>query len=300
MVEPTTFGFDEHTAKTNAFQTSLQLDPAELARRVRSEFEACVAALRANGVDVVVFASADLAPKPSAVFPNNWLSMWPDGRVYLYPMATASRRLEREGAVIDRLRESFRVDRVVDISRHEEKGKHLESTGVMVFDHTHKVAYGCISGRCDEGLFRRHARQLGYEAQVFRAHDANGVPIYHTNVMMAVQESTAVVCSEAITDLDERERITQRLQDSGREVVDISYDQMGRFCGNVMQLAGTDGKRMLLLSQTAHNAFTPEQRAVLARDSVLVPVAVPTLEALGGGSVRCMVAEIFLPALIMV
>lgn len=295
MVEPSTFGFDEQTAETNAFQTNVELSAREIGSRVRAEFHVCVEALRSAGVDVLVHDFEDGVARPNAVFPNNWLSTWPDGRVYLYPMATASRRAERDDVVIGGLKRRFQVADVVDITSAEQQGKYLESTGVMVFDHAAKEVYGCISKRCDEALFTAHARTLGYEPRAFHAVDESGSAIYHTNVMMAVQEATAVVCLESIRDAREREQIERALESTGHEVVDISFEQMAQFCGNVIQLRAKDGAKVLLMSQSAHDAFTAVQLAVLSRDNKLVVAAVPTIEAIGGGSVRCMVAEIFLP-----
>jgi hypothetical protein len=295
MVEPSTFGFDEQTAETNSFQMNVQLSPSEIGALVRAEFHACVESLRAEGVEVVVHDFEDGVPRPNAVFPNNWLSTWPDGRVYLYPMATASRRAERDDVVIDRLKRDFRVSEVVDITSTEQQGRFLESTGVMVFDHAAKEVYACISKRCDEELFTEHARMLGYKPRAFHADDKNGSAVYHTNIMLAVQQSTAVVCLDTIKNLRERAQIQRSLENSGHVLVDISYAQMAAYCANVIQLRAKDGSKVLLMSQSAHDAFTPEQVSVLSQDNKLVVAAVPTIEAVGGGSVRCMVAEIFLP-----
>jgi hypothetical protein len=295
MVAPTTFDYDRQTAESNAFQTKLDLSRGVIKNQVRAEFAACVKALREAGVQVVVHEFHDRVKRPSAVFPNNWLSTWPDGRIYLYPMATASRRAERNDGVTRDLSRNFEVRGVVDLSGPELKGKYLESTGVMVFDHSAKVAYGCLSVRCDSELFLAHAKALGYQAHLFHSYGASGAPVYHTNVMMAVQAKTAVVCLESVRDAAERTALVAAIEAGGHEIIDITMKQMARFCGNVMQLHPAGGPNVLLMSQSAHDAFDDTQLHALAQDNVLVPVAVPTIEALGGGSVRCMVAEIFLP-----
>lgn len=295
MVRPTSFGFDEQTAESNAFQQRLGASVADITHRALAEFDTLVATLRGRGIEVVVFEDDAKPAKPNAVFPNNWLSTWPDGRLYLYPMATESRRIERSPAAIELLAQHFEVCEVIDISGAEQRGTYLESTGAIVFDHPNKLAYGCLSVRCDEELFTSHVKSLGYTPIAFRAHDAAGMPIYHTNVLMGVQTNTAVICAEAITDVAERQRILASLAQTGRQVVEISLNQMAQFCGNVLEVAGKRGERFLALSRSAYDAFTPEQRTVLANCKTLLPVALPTIEAVGGGSARCMLAEIFLP-----
>lgn len=295
MVRPTTFGFDEQTGQTNAFQTHMDLSQQEVQERALKEFDAAVAKLRAQGITVVVFEDTDPRPKPNAVFPNNWLSMWPDGQVYLYPMATESRRIERSEGALQALQKEFIISDISDLSSSEQQNEYLESTGVMIFDHVYKYVYGCISPRCDERLFLEHAHVLGYEPVLFRAYDQNGTAIYHTNVLMGVQSTTAVVCAEAITDPTERALVLATLEHTGHEIVEITQAQMAAFAGNVLEVRNPAGKRFLVLSQTAYDALTQEQRAVLQQDKTLLPINIPTIETIGGGSARCMLAEIFLP-----
>lgn len=296
MVRPTSFGFDEQTAQTNTFQHKITSESRDAVRRqAEAEFDAYVEILRFHDIQVVIFEDSPTPPKPNAVFPNNWLTTWPDGTAYLYPMATESRRMERNLAVFDQLRQDFKISAVRDISSVERTGKHLEGTGAMVFDHANKVVYGCISPRCDKELFIQHAQSLGYRPIAFHAYE-NNVPIYHTNVMMSVQAHTAVVCSESIADEAERRLVLDTLRSTDHKIVEISYDQMNHFCGNVIELWSRASERFLVLSEAAYKAFTPEQRAVLGHDMKLLPVSVPTIEEVGGGSARCMVAEIFLPA----
>ena len=295
MVRPRTFGFHKETAASNAFQRQLELSSLEIRQRANAEFDAAVDQLRDKGIKVIVFDDPEQTDKPDAVFPNNWLSTWPNGHTYLYPMAAESRRKERSNAALEQLKGHFELQKVTDLSNSEADGQFLESTGVMIFDHIAKVAYGCRSLRCDERLFREHANTLGYEAVIFDAFDKNNYPIYHTNVLMGVQTTTAVVCLDAITDTAHQEAVIHPLTATGHDIIDISHEQMNAFCGNVLELTNKEGERFLAMSQYAYDAFTLEQRERLSRDKTLLPIAIPTIETIGGGSVRCMLAEIFLP-----
>lgn len=294
MVYPSTFGFNEQTAVTNAFQQKIEADADDITSKACREFDGFVEKLRSKGIHVTVFRDSLNPPKPDAVFPNNWISTWTDGGIYLYPMATESRRRERNQLVVDQLDQDFTVGKVVDLSGEEEKGMYLEGTGVLVFDHPNKLAYGVISPRCSEELFKNHVTQLGYKPVLFSAVDAKGQPVYHTNVVMGVQSTTAVICGEAIKDEAEREHVLSKLRQH-QAVVDITLDQMNNFCGNVIEAQNDQGKLFLIMSRTAHDNFSPEQRDILSEDKELLPVDIPTIETIGGGSARCMVAEVFLP-----
>lgn len=293
MVEPVSFGFDDQTAQTNTFQNKLNIETSEITRKALEEFNGFVGRLRQNDIEVVVFRDEPTPPKPNAVFPNNWLSMWPDGRLFLYPMATQSRRVERSQKLIGDLKEYFNITDIVDFSSEEDDDRYLESTGVMVFDHINKLAYGCLSPRCDDGLFQKHATELGYVPISFEAY-ASGTAIYHTNVLMGVQTTTAAVCLEAIVDVAQREMVKANLEKTGHQIVDITLAQMNSFCGNVLEVCNKHGDKFLILSQTAYDAFSEEQRRILGQDKTLLPMAIPTIETIGGGSARCMIAEIFL------
>jgi hypothetical protein len=297
MVEPTSFGFDEQTALSNVFQKHIDSSAVEITTRAQAEFDSFVATLRAHNIEVIMFRDTDFQPKPNAVFSNNWLSTWPDGRVFLYPMATASRRIERSEAALNPIRATRKISEVSDLSQAEQDDLFLESTGVMVFDHVNKFAYACLSERCNEDLLRTHAAQLGYEPIVFHAATSDGVAIYHTNVMLAIQAHSAVICTEAISDADERSNILAYLRKTSHEVIEISLSQMRNFCGNILEVQSRDGKPCIVMSQSAYEHFTPDQRAMLETHDMLIPVAIPTIEAIGGGSARCMLTEIFLPKL---
>lgn len=295
MVKPSTFGFDDQTAQTNTFQHHLGLAHSEVLVRANAEFDNAVETLNKIDIAVTVFEDSDKRPKPNAVFPNNWLSTWPDGHIFLYPMATESRRVERSFEALELLSRQFKISEVTDLSEPERRDLFLESTGVLIFDHVNKIAYACISPRCDEQLFKDHMKDLGYDPVAFHAYGLDGVPVYHTNVMMGIQSETAVICAEAITDEEERNMVLTRLKETGHKVVEITQQQMSQFCGNVLELHNEAGERYLVMSQSAFDGFDAKQREVLSKDKTLIPLAIPTIETIGGGSVRCMLAEVFLP-----
>lgn len=294
MVSPASFGFDEETASTNSFQVRPDISRSETTRHAMAEFDHAVDTLRQAGVDVLVHSGDPTDSRPDAVFPNNWLGTWPDGRVYLYPMAAVNRRAERDHRVLDQLAEQFTIRQTIDLSPSEVDQRYLESTGAIVFDHLRKVAYGCLSERCDQSLFTDHVEQLGYQPVLFEAFDQTGVPIYHTNVMMGVQSSTAVICAEAITDPARRSYVLELLG-KNRQVIEITHEQMGAFCGNILEVTNVYGARVLVMSRSAYDAFSLQQRQVLSSEKTIIPIDIPTIEQAGGGSARCMLAEIFLP-----
>ncbi len=294
MVKPTHFGFDPETAQSNTFQKQLHVSNQQIAEQVEREFNGVVHGLRFHQIEVIAAGDDNTIPAPSAVFPNNWISTWPNGQIYLYPMAQASRRHERSSAVVDILKHNFKVNGVTDLSDNENRGIFLESTGSIIFDHQHRLAYCCLSPRSNKQLFEAHAQSLGYRPISFHA-ESRGAAIYHTNVMMGIQSSTAVICASAITSDNERTAVTEVIKSSGHTLVDISKTQMLSFCGNILELHNPVGERFLVMSQSAFNVYTPNQRAILAQDKQILAFAIPTLETLGGGSIRCMLAEVFLP-----
>lgn len=295
MVRPISFTFNEQTAATNTFQNQPKVSSEELHASADREFNAMVTELRSHGVHVTVFEDTSDQSKPDAVFPNNWFSAWPDGKIFLYPMATESRRIERSYMALNDLAKDFVIKRVTDTSEVEKYGLALESTGVMIFDHINKIVYGCVSPRCDAGLFASHASELGYTPILFHSYGTDGTAVYHTNVMMGIQSTTAVICAESITDEAERALVLNTLRETGHEVVEITQAQMSAFCGNVLELQNNDSERFLAMSQTSFDNFTDEQKAVLSKDKTLLPFNISTIETVGGGSVRCMLGEVFLP-----
>jgi hypothetical protein len=297
MVRPRTFGWNPQTVETNRFQTASALDDATVATSARAEFEALASALATAGVEVHVIDDRDAPRCPDAVFPNNWVSFHDDGTVVLYPMLAPNRRLERCAHRLHDIveRGGYRVNRLLDLTHHELDGRFLEGTGSVVFDHARRAAYACLSPRTDRDVLEELCSELGYRALAFAATDRRGVPIYHTNVLLAIGRSFAVVCAEAI-DARDRETVLLSLADSGREVLAIDFDAMQRFGGNVLELATSDARTVLAMSRQAADAFAPDVRSRFAQlvDAV-VAVPIPTIERHGGGSVRCMLAEVFLP-----
>jgi hypothetical protein len=297
MVRPACFGFNPQTADSNAFQqTPARAADAGVQERVLQEFDALAEALVRAGVEVLVAADTPQPAKPDAIFPNNWVSFHHDGTVVLYPMLAPNRRLERRQDVLEQVvgAAGFHVTRSVDLSHRESEEKYLEGTGSLVLDRAHRIAYACVSPRTDLDVLGEFAQQLDYDLMTFDAVDAAGRAVYHTNVLMAIGSGFAVLCGESIVGATQRCAVFSKLRSTGHEVIDIGRAQMAQFAGNVLELVpGED--RVVALSSTALHSLDAGQRRVLEAQAGLVPVAIPTIERLGGGGVRCMLAEVHLP-----
>lgn len=292
MVRPARFFANPETADSNAFQRPGKLSVEESSRRAAAEFERLAAAVRASGVRVVV---VDGAPStPDALFPNNWVSFHRDGTVVLYPMLAPSRRLEVRPELVEELRSRglVSVKRVLDLRHYAELGLFLEGTGSLVLDRRERVAYACLSPRTCRAVLDDWAELLGYRTEAFHAEDREGRAIYHTNVMMGVGTGFAVVCAQAIRDPSERARVLERLRASERVVVELTFDQMHRFAGNLLELRSQEGGAVIVLSAAALASLDEEQQAVLRRHGALVSEDLTLIETLGGGSARCMIAEV--------
>jgi hypothetical protein len=298
MVRPACFGFNPETAASNTFQKRGGAAGANATQEARAEFDALVQALMSEGVSVCVAEDTPEPAKPDAVFPNNWVSFHEDGTLVLYPMEAVSRRHERRREVIDQAVEAlgFRVSHLLDLMHHEDEGKYLEGTGSLVLDRVSRVAYACASTRTHPELVKEWAQELGYEPVIFGAANRAGIPLYHTNVLMCIGARFAVVGSEAIARSD-RARVLERLKASGREIVEIGHTEIEQFAGNMLELGTWDealgDSRVLVMSESARRALGPEVFRQLSgcTDAVLA-VPLPTIERLGGGSVRCMLAEV--------
>lgn len=289
MIRPHAFRSNPETRADNAFQTDSAT--GETAPRALAEFDAAVATLRAAGVRVHVFDDAGTQDTPDSVFPNNWFSTHTGGHVALYPMYAENRRRERRPDVIELLKREYRVSDVIDYSGLEQDGLALEGTGAMVLDHIGRIAYTVQSNRADPILLERFCTHFNYEPIAFQARDAQGRDVYHTNVLMGVGTDYALICLAMITDPDRRATVAQRLEESGRQVIDLTPHQIGEFAGNAMELTGHT--RVLALSARALDALTPGQIAVIERSATPLPLSIPTIET-AGGSVRCMLAGIHL------
>ncbi len=294
MIRPAAFGANAETAANNYFQSSPKTPAAEIHEKAIREFDSMVDLLREKGLLVIVIDDTPEPIKPSAVFPNNWLSTSPDGTVFLYPMFAASRRPEKRDDILKYLNNNYHVKDVQDWSEYEVEGKFLEGTGSMVFDHDNRVIYACHSPRTDFSLLEKFANTNGYRAIVFLATDKKGRPVYHTNVVMALGENFAILCEEAIDEEWELIAVKQLLDSSAHEVIRITREQMHAFAGNMLNVQNKEGEKFLILSQTAFASLTDEQKEALSVYCRLLPVAIPTIESAEGGSVRCMMAEIFL------
>ena len=296
MVRPARFGFNEQTAASNEFQRRPAGTADAASRAALAEFDALAQSLQSAGVQVLVGEDSPEPVKPDAVFPNNWLSLHADGTLVLYPMRAPNRRLERREALIQFVREAggFRITRCVDLSWHEAEGRFLEGTGSLVLDRPARIAYAVRSPRTDATVLAEFAQLLDYRVVSFDACGSQGQSVYHTNVVMAVGSSFAVVCVESIPDEAQRAAVLASLHGAGREVIEITLAQMQDFAGNLLELATPRGP-LIAVSARAWDALLPAQRARLEGIGQVLPARIPTIERLGGGSVRCMLAEIHLP-----
>lgn len=295
MIRPAAFGVNEQTAATNFFQsTTTELSSLSIHRSALSEFDNMVDILRKNEVNVLVIDDTPAPVKPSAVFPNNWLSTSPEGIIAVFPMYAPNRRAEKREDILKLLAEKFVVKDVQDWSEFEVEGKFLEGTGSMVIDHENKVIYTCYSPRTDISVLEKFANANNYRAIIFLATDKNAHPAYHTNVVMTLGENFAVLCEEAIEEEWELIAIRQLLDSSGHDVIRITKEQMHSFAGNMLQVKNSKGEKFLVMSQTAFDSLYDDQKEELASRCNLLPIPIPVIEQTEGGSVRCMMAEIFL------
>jgi hypothetical protein len=294
MIRPSRFYLNPETAADNAFQRNDARDSDALTLMARKEFDAAVQMLRDGGVSVHVFEDTAEPEKPDAVFPNNWISTHHDGRVALFPMYSALRRRERRQDIVEELRKHYRVTDVIDYSAFEDHGSYLEGTGSLVLDHLNKIAYVSLSNRSNPKVVKRFADDFGYEPVTFTSVSSNGQPIYHTNVIMCIATGFAMVGLEMIPNKAERQQVRACLEKTGKEIVELSADQIANFAGNAIELHNKDGEKLLVLSSRAVRVLTENQRERLSRYARLVPLELPTIE-LAGGSARCMIATIHLP-----
>lgn len=297
MVRPARFESNPLTAASNRFQGRTQATPAEQHRLALREFDALVAALRDGGIEVVVVEDTAEPHTPDAIFPNNWVSFHADGRVVLYPMEAENRRTERRMDVVERLdtEHGFTVTEIVDLSFHEAAGQYLEGTGSLVLDRVNRIAYACLSTRTQLDALGDFAQRLDYDVVAFDAVDRNGVPIYHTNVLMNVGEALAVVCDAAIPRDDQRTAVLESLAATGHEVLQLNYDQLDAFAGNMLELRTATGERRVAMSRQAFDSLDDAQVAKLEQNGGLIVCPIDAIESSAGGSVRCMLAEIHLP-----
>lgn len=299
MIRPAQFRMNEQTAVNNYFQASAGLSPEEVVKKSQEEFDAYVSVLKEKGVQVTVVQDTEDPDTPDALFPNNWVSFHQDATVALYPMFAENRRLERREAVLEILEEDgFIIDQVMDYTAAEAEGVFLEGTGSLILDRVHKKAYCALSSRADEELFIEFCEDFEYTPVIFTANqtvEGSRLPIYHTNVMMCLAETFAVICLDSIDDKKERKAVVNHLRKDGKEIIAISEAQMHRFAGNMLQVLGSNQTPYLVMSSTAYKSLTPDQLSKIEQHCEIIHADLSTIETCGGGSARCMMAEVFLP-----
>ncbi|MGE4512373.1 MAG: citrulline utilization hydrolase CtlX [Chryseobacterium sp.] len=297
MIEPIAFGFNEETAKNNYFQSEQK--GFDIQFKALSEFKMFVEKLKSKGINVITIKDTLDPHTPDSIFPNNWVSFHRDGKVVLYPMFASNRRVERRDDIIETIKDQgFEVAEIDDWSFPETQGHFLEGTGSMIFDHDNKIAYGSVSLRLDENLFREFCEKYGFTPVVFHSFQTVGeerLPIYHANVMMCVADKFVVICLDCIDDELERTKVIETIKNSGKEIIEISEEQMQQFAGNMLQVQNKEGKKFLVMSETAYKSLLPEQISAIEKCSEIIYSDLNTIEVNGGGSARCMLAEVFLP-----
>ena len=293
IIKPKNFGYNNETAYSNAFQQKIELD--NINATALNEFNNFTTQLALNNIHFTTFNDTNLPIKPDAVFPNNWCSLHHNGTAILYPMQAINRQHEKRLDIIEQLKNTYCINEVIDLSNHQNKGIFLEGTGSIVFNHVHKIAYACISSRTDKNLFIHVCNLLSYTPIYFTAVDDKNVAIYHTNVLMSIGDGVAVICIDAFNNKFEKAMLLQSFKKSNIEVVAITLQQMKNFAGNMLMVENMFLKKIMALSLAAYNILLPQQIKVLEKYCYLMPIAIPTIETVGGGSVRCMIAENFLP-----
>ena len=291
MIEPVAFGYNEQTAENNYFQVNSENERTQI--RALEEFNGLVEKLRQRGVNVVVIKDTLEPHTPDSIFPNNWVSFGRDGKVVLYPMFAHNRRDERRMDILEELKnQGFEVSEVVDFTFGEKENRFLEGTGSMIFDHKNRLAYGSVSLRLDEDLFRDFTPVVFH---AFQTVNNQRLPIYHTNVMMSVGDKFVIICLDSIDDTFERQNVVEQIQNSGKEIIEITENQMQNFAGNMLQVSNSKGEKFLVMSETAYRSLSEEQIQRIEKYNEIIYSDLNVIETNGGGSARCMLAEIFLP-----
>ena len=301
MIRPVKFGYNVETAVNNHYQQFLSgLSAEEIQQRARQEFDAFVALLRAHEVNVITVEDTPEKDTPDSIFPNNWISFHDDGTVVTYPMWAPNRRLERREDIIGILQRehSFLIARKIDYSHFENEEKYLEGTGSVVLDRQNRIAYACVSPRTHLNLLEEFCAEFGFRPVAFHASqmtERGFAEIYHTNVMMSIGEDLAIFCGDAVRNKWDRTQVLDVIRQSGKEVMLITEAQCNHFAGNMLQVKSRSGEKLLVMSEQAYRSLTAEQVQQLERRTALLYSSLATIEFCGGGSARCMMAEVFLP-----
>ncbi|MDH5413059.1 MAG: arginine deiminase-related protein [Flavobacteriaceae bacterium] len=300
MVRPVNFRMNEQTAVNNYYQKVLaDVTPETVQSMALKEFDEFVRKLRSAGIQVIVFQDTKNPDTPDSIFPNNWISFHENGDVVLYPMFAENRRLERDERVLDLLeKEGFIIRNIIDYTSAEIENVFLEGTGSLILDRQHSKAYCALSPRADEDLLIEFCEDFDYEPVIFHANQSvNGerLAIYHTNVMMCLGEKFSIICLNSIDDKSERKNIVKHLKSDGKEVIDITQEQLGSFAGNMLQVVNNKGKKFVIMSLAALESLNEKQIKSIEKHGEIISSSLDTIEACGGGSARCMMAEVFLP-----
>ena len=295
MIRPVNFTFNDETATNNAFQ--VKNDEMNVQEKALKEFDEFVVLLQKNGVDVTVVEDTAEPNTPDSIFPNNWISFHDDGTVLLYPMYAPNRRAERKEHVLEKIDEHFVVKNKIDLSYNERNNLFLEGTGSMVLDRENRLVFACLSPRTNEKVLDEFCKKMNYEAVVFHSVDETGQPIYHTNVMMCIADKYVVICPGSIPDVEEKKKVIDVIQKTGKEIIDIDYDQLNHFAGNMLQIENNKGEKLLVMSTQAFQSLSREQVQKLEGYNRIIHAPLNTIEVNGGGSARCMMAEVHLPYL---
>ena len=292
MIRPVKFYFNEETAVNNAFQQNIQMENAQ--NKALLEFDNMVETLTEKGIEVIVIQDTENPSTPDSIFPNNWISFHENNEICLYPMFALNRRLERKPSVLNYFKENYKINKIIDLTYFEEKNMFLEGTGSMVFDRYNQFVYACISERMNIDVLKEWCTIFNYKYITFNATDNQNFPIYHTNVLMCVANKFVIVCLDSIKNNTEKMAVKNCFLDSYKFIIEISIEQMNKFAGNMLQLYSKEGKSYLVMSQSAYNSLNNQQINMIEKFTKIIAIPLFTIEKLGGGSARCMMAEVFL------
>ncbi|MCP9769927.1 amidinotransferase [Lacihabitans sp. LS3-19] len=296
MVRPISFAYNEETALSNKFQKKIENSDVDNNQSAQIAFDEFVEQLRLRDINVMVIQDYAEPFTPDSIFPNNWLSMHHSGKLILYPMEAPNRRAERRNDIIEKIKTEYTVEELIDLSYFEDQNKFLEGTGSLVLDRINRIAYACLSSRTNIDVLQEWERIMNYEMVLFKAEDQDGVAIYHTNVLMCMGDTFAVVCLDAISDIDERLALKQKIESTNKAVIEISFEQMNNFAGNMLLLKNKKNKKFLVMSDKAYESLNEAQKANLSDYAEIIHPELGVIETIGGGSARCMIAEIHLVA----
>jgi hypothetical protein len=294
MIRPVAFALNQQTVASNAFQ-DVQTEQEDVQEKALQEFDAFVEVLKANQININIIQDTLEPHTPDAIFPNNWISFHENGQVFLYPMLAENRRQERRLDIIESLKKQYQVTKIIDLSFFEKENKFLEGTGSMVLDRENKIAYACLSARTHEEVLNEFCKQIGFEAIMFHAEDSQGLAIYHTNVMMCIATKFAIVCMDAVRNQQEQQLIKNTLSKTGKLLIEISLAQMNQFAGNMLELENMKGEHFLVMSRSAFTSLNNSQKQQIEQFVKILEAPLETIEKNGGGSARCMIAEVHLP-----